>query len=253
MKELFQLENKIAIVTGSTKGLGKGMAMQLAKYGASIVVVSRNQSECDTVAHEISKLGVKTLPIAADLVKSEDIQKLTEKTLEYFGRIDILVNNAGTSITKKAEDLTIDDWDRVIDLNLKNVFFCAQSVGKVMIQQKSGKIINIASTLGLVAEKLVLPYCVSKGGVIQMTRALGLEWAKHNIQVNAICPGYVITDINKEILEDERVSKHLLSKIVMKRFGEIDEISGAAVFLASKASDYMTGQTITIDGGWTAQ
>jgi NAD(P)-dependent dehydrogenase (short-subunit alcohol dehydrogenase family) len=191
--------------------------------------------------------------VATDVTNLNAIDELVKKVTEYYGKIDILVNNAGSVITKKAEDLTEADWDRVLNVDLKGVFFCAQAVGRQMISQKQGKIINLASILGLVGDRQVLPYCVSKGGVIQMTKALALEWAKHKIQVNALCPGYVITPMNEADLNNEKIYNHIIKKIPMRRLGEIGDMVGAAVFMASNASDYMTGQTLVVDGGWTAE
>ena len=248
------LKDKVAIVTGSTKGIGYGLAKALAAEGADVVVVSRSQADCDRVAAELGRdYGVKTLACAADVTDIGRIEALVQKTMAAFGRIDILVNNAGSAITKKAEDITEAEWDRVLNVDLKGVFFCAQAVGRVMIGQKSGKIINVASIFGLVGDKQVLPYCVAKGGVVQMTRALGLEWAKHNIQVNALCPGYVVTPMNEQDLKKEKVSSHILGKVAMRRYGEVEDMTGACVFLASQGSDYMTGQTMVIDGGWTCE
>ena len=250
----FSLNGKVAVITGSTKGIGRGIAEAFAEAGAKVVIVSRNQADCDAVAEAIrSDYGVESRGFAADLTKSDDIAALVRKTTDAFGRVDILVNNAGSAITKKAEDLTEEDWDRVVNLDLRAVFFTAQSFGRLMIEQKAGKIINIGSILGLVADKQVLPYVAAKGGVLQMTKALALEWARHGIQVNALCPGYVITDMNRRDLEEEKVSSHLLRKIPLRRFAQIDEVTGAAVFLASEESDYMTGQNLVIDGGWTAE
>jgi len=250
---VFSLEGKKAVITGGSKGLGKGIAEAFAENGASTVVVSRSQADCDAVSAAIrEKYGTASFGIAADLTKSEDIARLTEKAVEALGGIDVLVNNAGSAIAKNAEDLTEEDWDFVMDLDLKAVFFTAQSFGKLMIEQKSGKIINIASVLGLVADRRLLAYCVAKGGVIQMTKAFALEWARYNIQVNSICPAYVITDMNRKSIANEEFSKYLLGKTPMGRFGEVEEIAGAAVYLASEAANYMTGQYIVLDGGWTA-
>lgn len=249
----FDLKNKVAIVTGSTKGIGRGIVEGLAKAGADVVIVSRNQDDCNQVAEKIKEFGHDALPVATDVTNLNAIEELVKKVTEYYGKIDILVNNAGSAITKKAEDLTEADWDRVLNVDLKGVFFCAQAVGRQMISQKQGKIINLASILGLVGDRQVLPYCVSKGGVIQMTKALALEWAKHNIQVNALCPGYVITPMNEADLNNEKIHNHIIKKIPMRRLGEIGDMVGAAVFMASNASDYMTGQTLVVDGGWTAE
>jgi len=250
----FPLEGKTAVITGSTKGLGRGIAEAFAKSGASIAIVSRSQADCDSVAAEISeKYGAEAYGIAADLTKGADIARLTGQATEALGRVDILVNNAGSAVAKNAEDLNEEDWDSVLDLDLKAVFFTSQAFGKLMIERRSGRIINVASMLGLVADKRLVPYCVAKGGVIQLTKALALEWAQYNIRVNAICPGYVVTDMNRKSMESEHFRNYLLGKTPMNRFGEVDEVAGTAVFLASETADYMTGQYIVLDGGWTAQ
>ncbi len=248
------VEGKVCVITGSTKGIGKAIAEALAENGGKVVICSRKQNECDAVAAEIAaKYGVEAVGISADITKQEAIDNLFNSVMEKFGRVDVLVNNAGSAITKRAEELTQEDFDHVLALDLRAVFFCSQAAGKIMIKQKSGKIISIASVLGVVADKQVLPYCVAKGGVLQMTRALALEWAKHNIQVNAICPGYVITELNRKELTDEKIGGGLLRKTAMRRFGEVEEIAGAAVYLASDASSYTTGEPIIVDGGWCAE
>ena len=249
----FDLTGKVAIVTGATKGLGYGMAMGLAQAGADIVVVSRTAKDCEAVAQEIEAMGRRALAAPTDVSNSASIQELVQKTVEKFGKVDILVNNAGTAVTKKAEDLSEEDWDWVLDINLKGVFLLAQEVGKVMIQQKRGKIINISSIFGSVGDKAVLPYLASKGGVNQLTKGLALEWSKHNIQVNAVAPGYVLTPINEKELTQEKVYNYITGKIPMRRLGEAHEIAGAVIYLASEASNYVTGATIAVDGGWLAQ
>ena len=251
---MFDLTGKTAIVTGATKGIGRGIADGLAQAGANVVVVSRHYGDCADVAQDVmQRYGVGTLPVACDILQRDQVTNLLNLTVDAFGRVDILVNNAGTAITKKAEDLLEEDWDRVVNLDLKACFFCAQTVGQQMIRQQRGKIINIASILGLVADKQILPYAAAKGGVVQFTKALALEWAKHNIQVNAVCPGYIMTDINRAELESEKIAKHLLGKIAARRFGTAEDIAGAAVYLASEASNYMTGHAMVIDGGWCAE
>ncbi|MFZ7104565.1 MAG: SDR family NAD(P)-dependent oxidoreductase [Peptococcaceae bacterium] len=250
---VFDLSNKVAIVTGATKGLGYGMALGLAQAGADVVVVSRTPADCRKVAAEIADLGRDPLALPTDVSKPESIENLVNSTLEKYGKIDILVNNAGTAVTQKAEDLTEEDWDRVVDTNLKGVFLLAQAVGKEMIKQNRGKIINIASIFGLVGDKSVLPYLASKGGVLQLTRGLALEWARYNIQVNAVAPGYVMTPMNEKELRDEKVYNYITKKIPMRRLGEIGDIAGAVIYLASDAANYVTGSTIAVDGGWLAQ
>ncbi len=252
-KQHIDLTGKVAIVTGGTKGIGNGIATAMAQAGANVVVVSRSQADCDKVAKELSRFGQETLPVSADVTKIASIQNVVDKATAKFGRIDILVNNAGAVLARKAEDISEEDWDKVINLDLKGAFFCAQIAGRKMIEQKGGRIINISSMWGLVAFKNFLPYCVAKGGILQMTRALALEWARYNILVNAICPGYILTALNEAELTDEKIAPGLLSKIPLKRFGDANDLVGAALYLASDYSGYMTGAHMTIDGGWTIQ
>ena len=248
------VKNKSVIVTGSTKGIGKAIAEAFAEAGANLTIVSRNQDDCDRIAGELSgKYGVKALPVSGDITKIVNIENIVEKTAEEFGSVDVLVNNAGSAVTKASVDLTEEDWDSVIAIDLKAVFFCSQIAGRKMIEQKKGKIISIGSALGFIGEKRLLPYCCAKGGVLQMTKTLGIEWARYNVQVNVVCPGYVITDLNRDLLTDEKISTRLLSHIPMRRFGETVEVAEAVVFLASDASNYMTGQSIILDGGWCAE
>lgn len=250
----FDLTGKSAIVTGATKGLGHGMAVALANAGANVVIVSRNQGDCDRVAAEIAAAsGVKTLACACDVSKPASIKALMDATLEKFGVIDILVNNAGVAVTKNAEDLTEEDWDYVLNINLKGVFMLSQAVGRVMIEQKHGRIINIASMFGLVGDKRILPYLASKGGVIQLTKGLALEWAKHNILVNAIAPGYIVTSINEKEFQDEKIANYIKGKTPLHRIGVPEEIAGMVVYLSSDEASFATGAVFAIDGGWGAQ
>jgi|LGOV01.1.fsa_nt_gb NAD(P)-dependent dehydrogenase (short-subunit alcohol dehydrogenase family) len=248
-----RLKDKVCIITGSTKGIGKSIAKGYANEGANIVIVSRNQSQCDKVAAEIKEeFGVMTLGVKTDVTRIDEIKSLMNKTVNQFGKIDVLVNNAGSALTKKAEEITEDEWNHVVDLDLKSVFFCCQQAGLKMMETGGGSIINIASILGLVALKQVAPYCASKGGAIQLTKALSLEWAKHSIRVNALCPGYVITDINREKLSDEKIAGSLIRKTALGRLAEVEDMIEPAIFLAQDGSGYMTGQNLVIDGGWTA-
>ncbi len=251
--KMFDLTGKVAIVTGATKGLGHGMTVALAQAGANIVVVSRTPQDCENVAKELAGFGVQTLANPCDVTSKESIEKLVANTVEKFGKIDILVNNAGTAVTKPALELTEEDWDRVVNTNLKAIFLLSQAVGKHMAVQKSGKVINIASIFGMVGDKNVLPYLASKGGVIQLTRGLALEWVKYNIQVNAVAPGYVMTSINEKEFQNEKVYNYITGKIPMRRLGKAEEIAGIVVYLASDVSSYTTGAVFTVDGGWTMQ
>jgi NAD(P)-dependent dehydrogenase (short-subunit alcohol dehydrogenase family) len=247
------LKGKTAIVTGATKGLGRAMAFALAEAGANITVVSRNQEQCEETAAAIADTGVETLAHSCDISRMGDIQALVDDTVSRFGQIDILVSNAGTAVTKPAEDLTEEDWDKVVDTNLKGVFFTAQAVGRVMIRQNGGRIINIASMFGLVGDKNVIPYLASKGGVIQITRGLALEWSRYNVLVNAVAPGYVVTSINEAELNDEKIKNYILKKTPLRRYGTPEEIAGTVVYLASDEASYITGAVYSVDGGWTAQ
>ena len=251
--ELFDLQGKVAVVTGSTRGIGRGIAECLGKAGASVVIVGRSREACERVAADLTAMGITALAAWADVTKVEEVEHLMQKTEDAFGRIDILVNNAGGALTHKAEDITEEEWDQVLDLDLKSVFFCSQRAGRRMIRQQRGKIINTASIMGQVGQKLTLTYCAAKSGVVGLTRALALEWARHNIQVNALCPGFVLTSINEEAMKDEKIFNATLRKIPAGRLGQVSDMVGAVLFLASEASDYMTGQTLTVDGGWTAQ
>jgi len=247
------LENKIAIVTGGTKGIGYGMALGLARAGAHVAVVSRTKPECERVSMEIKQLGRQSLAISADVSKVDSVYEMVARVVEKFGRVDILVNNAGVSFSKPAVEISEEEWDYILNINLKGLFFCAQAAGKQMIKQKRGKIINVASILGLVGEYFVSPYCAAKGGVVQLTRALALEWSPYNIQVNAIAPGYVLTNLNKAELSNEKIYKYIIKKTPQRRLGKVEDMVGLTVFLASNSSDYITGQVIPVDGGWTAQ
>ena len=251
---MFDLSGKTAIVTGATKGIGREIAGALARAGSNIVVVSRNQRDCERVAAEIAdSAGVSTLAAACDVSKRAAVDELTARACERFGKIDILVNNAGVAVTKPAEELTEEDWDYVLNVDLKGVFLLSQAVGRHMIAQKGGRIINIASMFGLVGSKSILPYLCSKGGVIQMTKGLALEWSRHRITVNAVAPGYVVTPINEAELSDEHIKGSLLKKIPLHRFAAADEVAGAVVYLASDEAGYVTGAVLSVDGGWTAQ
>jgi NAD(P)-dependent dehydrogenase (short-subunit alcohol dehydrogenase family) len=251
--KLFNLEGKTAIIVGGSKGLGKGMATALASAGANIVIASRSQNALDKVSKEINKItGVKILPIVFNVTEKGDIIKLVKKTVVSFNRIDILVNSAGMNIRKPAEEVTEEDWDNLMDVQLKGVFFTCQEVGKVMIRQKKGKIINIASLTSKLGLPNMIAYCSAKGGIVQMTKALATEWAKYNINVNAIGPGYYKTEQTKALFDDKEKLEGLLKRIPFGRTGLPEDLAGAIIFLASEGSNYLTGQTIYVDGGWLA-
>jgi NAD(P)-dependent dehydrogenase (short-subunit alcohol dehydrogenase family) len=250
MEKMFEVSDKIAIVTGASRGLGKSMAIGLAKAGANIVATDVLDT-AETVK-EIEKLGRKAIGLKVDVSKKQDVEKMVQKTIDKFGKIDILVNNAGIIGMENAEDMKQEDWDKVIRVNLTGQFLCAQAVGKQMIKQKSGKIINIASIAGLGAYAQALPYSASKAGIILMTKGLAVEWGKHNIQVNAICPGVFATDMTDDFLKNKQFMDMIKARVPLGRHATPDELMGTVIYLASLASDYMTGHALVIDGGWTA-
>lgn len=251
--ELFSLRDKVALVTGAGKGLGKSMALALSESGAHVAVVSRTLSDVEATAREIQENGVKSLPLSVDVTKQEDVIRMVEKVLSEFKTIDILVNNVGTFVGGECLASSLEDWHKILEINLTSVYLCSKFVGKHMVEKQRGKIINISSTLGAFGVRESSAYCASKGGVIQLTRALSIEWAKYNINVNSIAPYAIETDMTRTMLEDEKIRTAIISKIPMKRIGKPADFSGIIVFLASKASDYITGQVIFVDGGFSVQ
>jgi 2-deoxy-D-gluconate 3-dehydrogenase len=251
MSSLFDLSGKVAIVTGGNKGLGQGIALALAEAGADIAVVS-TRSETETV-EAIKALGRRAIHIAADLTSTEPIPHIVSTTLAELGGLDILVNNAGMIRRADSVDFTEADWDAVIDLNLKSAFFLAQAAGRHMIAQGSGKIINIASMLSFQGGIRVPSYTASKSGIAGITKLLANEWAAKGVNVNAIAPGYMATDNTAALQADEARNRSILERIPAGRWGTPSDMAGAAVFLASKASDYVNGITLPVDGGWLAR
>jgi 2-deoxy-D-gluconate 3-dehydrogenase len=249
---LFCLEGCVAIVTGGSQGLGFQMAKTLAGAGAKTVIVNRTKTEGKTAEKKIRNSEAECLAISADVSNEADVKRVISKALEYYQSVDILVNCAGINIRKPALQFKEKEWDKIIDINLKGTFLCCQAAGRIMVEQKRGKIINISSTGALTALELRGPYCAAKGGVTQLTKVLALEWAPYNVNVNAIAPGAMITPLTSELLKEgsEQREKHL-RKIPLGRFGQPADLSGIVLFLASSASDYITGQTIFVDGGYT--
>ena len=252
--KLFDLTNKTAIVTGGSKGLGLAMAEGLASAGANIVIISRNEKEGKAAAEKIVKeYKTKAIAISATVTSEEDIQKAVATTIKEFGSIDILINNAGINIRGPIDELSYEDFKKVQQTNVDGTWIPSKAVVPQMKKQKSGRIINLASTLGVVGLANRTPYATSKGAVVQMTRALALELAPFHITVNAICPGPFLTDMNIPIKDDENTKKFIVGAVALERWGELQEIQGAAIYLASAASSYTTGSLITVDGGWTAR
>jgi 2-deoxy-D-gluconate 3-dehydrogenase len=248
----FSLTDRKAIVTGASMGIGYGTALALAHAGADVAVTSRSRSRVEPLAAEIRQMGRGAIALELEVASLESIEAMTQATVQHFGRIDILVNNAGINIPEEALQVTEEQWDRVLDTNLKGLFFCAQSAGKVMLEQGGGKIINIASQMGLVGGRLRSAYCASKGGVVQLTRVLAIEWSKHGLNVNAVAPTFLRTPFTAPMFEDEAFYGEVVGNIPLGRVGEVDDVLGAIVFLASSAADLITGHTLLVDGGWTA-
>ncbi len=252
--KLFDLTNKTAIVTGGSKGLGLAMAEGLASAGANLVIISRNQKEAQAAAEKIiAEYKTKAIAISATVTSEEEIQKAVATTIKEFGSIDILINNAGINIRGPIDELSYEDFKKVQQTNVDGTWLPSKAVVPHMKKQKSGRIINLASTLGVVGLANRTPYATSKGAVVLMTRALALELAPFNITVNAICPGPFLTDMNIPIKDDENTKKFIVGAVALERWGELQEIQGAALYLASAASSYTTGSLITVDGGWTAR
>jgi NAD(P)-dependent dehydrogenase (short-subunit alcohol dehydrogenase family) len=247
-----KLKGKVALITGSSRGIGKDIAKGFAKEGANIIINGRNLDKAKPVAVEVESLGVRAMAIGADVSSSQDVNRMVEEATNAFGRIDILVNNAGVNpFILEAEKIQEEGWDQVLDINLKGVFLCCQAVGKKMIQQGGGKIINISSTAGIIGEQGFLPYCVSKAGVMTLTRILAYEWSRHNILVNAIAPGLIAGGMNAPILNKEGLVSGLTQQVPLKRLGKPEEIVNTVLFLASDESGYINGTTIVADGGAT--
>ncbi|MBQ9156626.1 MAG: SDR family oxidoreductase [Eubacterium sp.] len=248
----FDLSGKVAIVTGGTKGLGYGIVMKLAAAGAKVVITSRHQDDCDAVAAEVKELGGEAMGIKTDVQNLEEIQNLVDKTVAAYGRLDIMVNNAGVAVTKRLTDMTEDEYNRVLDSNLKSVFFGGQIAAKKMIEQgEGGNIINMCSIGGIKGNNQLSTYGASKAGAINLTKSMAWEWGRYGIRVNAICPGYVKTALNAEALENPKFKEKTLKGIPLRRFGTVEEIANLTLFLASDACNMLTGEFIVADMGAT--
>ena len=247
---MFDLTGKVAIITGGYQGIGRGIAEGLAEAGSDIVICARNLDRCAEACSEIKKLGVKTLPIRCDITKTEEVKKLVSETVNEMGKIDILVNNAGVGGSEKPIiEMTDEDWDHAVSVDLKGPFLCTREAAKEMIKQGGGKIINVSSIAAFIAMANMSAYCASKGGILQLTKVMALEFIRYNIQVNALCPGYFLTPMNRKFFESEAGQKIIKKNIPMGRLGNPEELKGTAIYLASSATDFMTGSAILIDGG----
>jgi NAD(P)-dependent dehydrogenase (short-subunit alcohol dehydrogenase family) len=252
--DTFRLDGKVALVTGGARGLGRTMATALAEAGADIALVGRSRAACEAAGGEIAAATGRTVrAFEADVSVAADVTRLADEATRACGSVDILVNNAGTNIRGLISQLSEADWDSVIDTNLKGPFLCSRAIGPQMAARGWGRVINIGSILSVIALPGRAPYASSKAGVVGLTRVLALEWAGSGVTCNAICPGPFATDMNRQLLNDPVAYQQFISQIPAGRWGELDELAGAAVFLASDASSYVTGSSLFVDGGWTAR
>jgi 2-dehydro-3-deoxy-D-gluconate 5-dehydrogenase len=250
--DLFRLEGKVGIVTGASRGLGKEMAMALAEAGADVIIIGRGQDALNVAAEEIRELKRHCLTIVGDVAVRGEAQRIVDEAFGWKGRLDVLINNAGTIARGPALETRAEEWDRVMNLNLSGAFFMAQAVGRIMVRQRRGKIINIGSMNTTLSAKNVTPYTVSKGGIGQMTKAFAVEWGEYNIQVNCILPGYYETELTTALRNDPERYAYFQKRIALGRWGQPRDLKGTVVFLSSAASDYVTGVNLPVDGGYLA-
>jgi 2-deoxy-D-gluconate 3-dehydrogenase len=249
----FDLDGKIALITGAGRGIGRATALTLARAGADVALVARSEAELLSAAQAIEELGRRSVTFPADLSQTGRLPSLAAEIAATMNGIDILVNNAGTNIPQDSVDVTEEAWDAILNINLKSAFFMSQAVGKVMIAQgRGGRIINMSSQTGSVALAKRAAYCASKAGLNLVTKVLAMEWASHEILVNAVAPTFIETEMTKDFLNDPDFRKYALAKNLLKRFGRPDDIAGAVLYLASPIANMVTGHVLLVDAGWTA-
>src|SRR5687767_12389415 len=249
----FKLDGKVALVTGASSGIGQAIAIALAEAGADVACHARSEGKADSTCDQISALGRRASTVTGDMADKDTPSRIVEETVSKFGRIDILINNAGTIRRSPAVDYSEDDWSTVIEVNLSSIFRLSQAAGRRMIGQGAGKVVNIASLLSFQGGITVPAYTASKSGVAGLTKALANEWAKLGVNVNAIAPGYMVTNNTQALRADENRNRQILERIPAGRWGDPEDLIGAAVFLSSSASDYVDGHILTVDGGWMAR
>ncbi|GGA23113.1 SDR family NAD(P)-dependent oxidoreductase [Psychrobacillus lasiicapitis] len=247
-----ELANKTVIVTGGSKGIGKDIALTFAKLNANVVISGRSEKALNEALSELHAFNENCIAVQGDMSDITVVKDLIDQAASRFGTVDVLVNNAGVNIAKPAMEVTEEDWDTVLDLNLKSAFFASQAAAKYMLAQKSGKIINIASQMAFVGYYKRAAYCSSKGGLVQMTKALAVEWAKLGIKVNAVAPTFVETEFTEKMFADEAFKKDVDSRILLEGLSKPEDVSGAVLYLASNLANFVTGETLKVDGGWTS-
>ena len=246
------LNNKTVVVTGGSKGIGKGIALAFAEYGANVVIVGRNEAALIETTNELKRHHPDCSYVSADLTNVAEITRMIDEVVSQMGSLDVLVNNAGVNISKPALEITEEDWDQVLDINLKAAFFCSQKAGEHMIRNGKGRIINIASQMAFVGYWNRASYCSSKGGMVQLTKALAVEWAEKGLNVNAVAPTFIKTELTEKMFEDKSFEKEIYSRIPIGKLADPKDVAGAVLYLSSHLSKFITGETIKVDGGWTA-
>ncbi|WP_166000779.1 glucose 1-dehydrogenase [Bacillus sp. Cs-700] len=249
---LKDLVGKKVLVTGGSKGIGKDIALTFAKLGSRLVVTGRNENTLKECVNELQEHNPYCTYVVADIQKTHEIRSMVDEAVELMDGIDVLINNAGVNIAKPALEVTEEDWDAVLDTNLKGSFFCAQRAGHHMIPKQQGKIITIVSQMAFVGYIKRAAYCSSKGGAVQMTKALAVEWAQHNVKVNAVAPTFIETELTSKMFEDEAFHEDVMKRIPLGKLAQPSDVTGAVVYLASDMANFVTGETLKVDGGWTA-
>ncbi|MEY8602186.1 SDR family oxidoreductase [Staphylococcus nepalensis] len=251
-KSFIDLKNKNVVITGGNKGIGQKIAIDFAELGANVIIIGRDNNALNQTLDILNRYDGNHNAFSLDITKLNKVSETVEQIIAIYKSIDILVNNAGINISKPAFEIEEEDWDKVLELNLKSLFFISKFFGRYMAEEEGGKIINVASQVGFVGYHNRAPYSSSKGGVIQLTKSLAIEWAKYNINVNAIAPTFVETKLTEEMFKDKKFKEDVLNRVLFHKLPKLDDITGAILYLSSNLSNFITGETIKIDGGWTA-